>query len=125
MLVYIDRKRNQGGHAPRAEYVHRMNMGIRDALREGVPRGYVEGVLREYIPAPGVEEEEGGRMWGLRWSRRGGFGMRVGLFRRGRVLGVVVLGVLLRLLGRGWFRSGRLSRRGTRSCGSGRVKYAI
>jgi hypothetical protein len=59
MLVYIDHKRNQGGHAPRAEYVHRMNMGIRDALREGVPRGYVEGVLRGYIPAPGAGGDEG------------------------------------------------------------------
>jgi hypothetical protein len=50
MLVYIDQYRNTGGHKPRAEYVHRMNMGIRDALREGVPQGYVEEVLRGYIP---------------------------------------------------------------------------
>ncbi|KAK4119338.1 hypothetical protein N657DRAFT_549244, partial [Parathielavia appendiculata] len=51
MLVYIDFKRSQPGHRPRAEYVHRMNMGIRDALREGVPQAYVERVLRPYIPA--------------------------------------------------------------------------
>ncbi|KAK3996376.1 hypothetical protein QBC44DRAFT_317761 [Cladorrhinum sp. PSN332] len=50
MLVYIDFKRNVGGYEPRAEYVHRMNMGIRDALREGVPDWYVDKVLREYIP---------------------------------------------------------------------------
>ncbi len=54
VLVYIDLKRSRGGHQPRAEYVHRMNMGIRDALLHGVPSGYVREVLREYIP----EEEE-------------------------------------------------------------------
>ncbi|KAK3298676.1 uncharacterized protein B0H64DRAFT_471935 [Chaetomium fimeti] len=54
MLVYVDHHRNTGGHRPRDEYVRRMNMGIRDALREGVPRGYVDGVVRGYIP----EEEE-------------------------------------------------------------------
>ncbi|KAH6628208.1 hypothetical protein F5144DRAFT_654289 [Chaetomium tenue] len=59
MLVYIDRYRNMGGHEPRAEYVSRMNRGIADALREGVPRGYVERVLRPYIPG---EEEVLGRV---------------------------------------------------------------
>lgn len=55
MLVYIDFQRDQGeGNRPRGEYVHRMNMGVRDALREGVPEGYVEAVIRAYIP---VEEE--------------------------------------------------------------------
>ncbi|KAK1833067.1 gamma-glutamylcyclotransferase [Podospora conica] len=58
MLVYIDFKRNSGeGNRPRDEYVHRMNRGIRDALREGVPQGYVDGVVRGYVP---VEEEEDG-----------------------------------------------------------------
>lgn len=70
MLVYIDHYRNTGGHKPREEYVHRMNMGIRDALREGVPRGYVERVLRGYIP--GEEQvlegvvDEGLRRFALR-----------------------------------------------------------
>ncbi|EAQ89526.1 hypothetical protein CHGG_06145 [Chaetomium globosum CBS 148.51] len=59
MLVYIDRYRNMGGHEPRAEYVSRMNRGIADALREGVPKGYVERVLRAYIPG---EEEVLGRV---------------------------------------------------------------
>ncbi|KAK4039363.1 hypothetical protein C8A01DRAFT_47155 [Parachaetomium inaequale] len=58
MLIYIDFKRHTGGHQPRREYIHRMNMGIRDALREGVPRGYVERVLRGYIPAADDEEGE-------------------------------------------------------------------
>ncbi|GAB1311551.1 hypothetical protein MFIFM68171_01761 [Madurella fahalii] len=60
MLVYIDFRRAEGGHPPRAEYVHRMNMGIRDALSEGVPREYVERVLRRYIPTE-EEEDEGAR----------------------------------------------------------------
>ncbi|KXX76755.1 Gamma-glutamylcyclotransferase [Madurella mycetomatis] len=60
MLVYIDFRRTEGGHLPKAEYVHRMNMGIRDALSEGVPRKYVERVLRRYIPTEG-EEDEGAR----------------------------------------------------------------
>ncbi|KAK4459917.1 hypothetical protein QBC42DRAFT_307497 [Cladorrhinum samala] len=61
MLVYIDFQRNEGKHKPRAEYVHRMNMGIRDALKEGVPQEYVDKVLREYIPEEdelGVEQEQ-------------------------------------------------------------------
>ena len=59
VLVYIDLKRNRGGHQPRAEYVHRMNMGIRDAVVHGVPGGYVREVLREYIPD---EEEASGEV---------------------------------------------------------------
>jgi hypothetical protein len=51
MLIYIDYKRTTPNHRPRAEYVHRMNMGIRDALREGVPLSYIERALRPYIPA--------------------------------------------------------------------------
>jgi len=52
MLVYIDFKRSSGeGNKPKAEYVHRMNEGIRDALKEGVPRSYIDRVLRAYIPA--------------------------------------------------------------------------
>ncbi|KAK3336085.1 hypothetical protein B0T19DRAFT_436897 [Cercophora scortea] len=55
MLVYIDFLRTSGeGNKPKPEYVHRMNMGIGDALGEGLPRTYVDGVLRRWIP-----EEEG------------------------------------------------------------------
>lgn len=55
MLVYIDFQRTNGdGSKPREEYIHRMNMGIRDALEAGMPRDYVDGVLRRWIP-----EEEG------------------------------------------------------------------
>ncbi len=54
MLVYIDFKRVVDGE-PRAEYIHRMNSGIQDALREGVPKAYVDGVLRKFIPEHGDE----------------------------------------------------------------------
>jgi hypothetical protein len=63
LLVYINRELVREA-APREEYVRRMNRGIRDALREGVPEGYVQGVLRRFIPEGedgGEEEEEGGR----------------------------------------------------------------
>lgn len=54
MLVYIDRVRTTPDE-PRKEYIYRMNQGIADALMVGVPEGYVEDVMREFIPA-----EEGG-----------------------------------------------------------------
>lgn len=54
MLVYIDRKRVEAS-SPKPEYVYRMNMGIRDALSEGMPSRYVDEVLREFIP-PGQDE---------------------------------------------------------------------
>lgn len=50
-LVYVDRARVSPS-APRAEYVVRMNAGIREAGAEwGLPRGYVREVMRRYIPA--------------------------------------------------------------------------
>ncbi|KAK5656391.1 hypothetical protein OQA88_4772 [Cercophora sp. LCS_1] len=57
MLVYIDFKRNSGeGNKPKDEYIHRMNEGIRDALKEGVPKTYIDSVLRPYIPAEELDE---------------------------------------------------------------------
>ncbi|KAF1980061.1 hypothetical protein BU23DRAFT_1448 [Bimuria novae-zelandiae CBS 107.79] len=55
MLVYVDRKRVTGG-TPKEEYVFRMNRGIEDALSMGVPRAYVDEVMRKWIP-----EEKGGK----------------------------------------------------------------
>lgn len=52
VLVYIDRRR-VGGDVPKEEYVHRMNMGICDALAAGVPQGYVDTVMRSFIPLEG------------------------------------------------------------------------
>ncbi|KAK0737396.1 hypothetical protein B0T21DRAFT_347767 [Apiosordaria backusii] len=82
MLVYIDFKRDQGGYKPREEYIVRMNRGIEDALREGVPGGYVREVLRGYIPEEG-EGEKAEEVKRLAERQAGGLGMRVRLFRRG------------------------------------------
>ncbi len=49
VLVYVDRLRVTEG-PPRAEYVRRMNRAIEDALSVGVPRGYVDTVMRKSIP---------------------------------------------------------------------------
>lgn len=77
VLVYIDRIRATPGYAPRDEYVGRMNRGIADAVARGVPRAYVEGVLRRYIPeGEGEEGDKGGK--GRRGNRRGGLGRRRG-----------------------------------------------
>lgn len=57
MLVYINREMTDEGEI-RKEYISRMNCGIKDAVKEGLPREYVEQVLRRWIPADGGEEEE-------------------------------------------------------------------
>lgn len=49
MLVYIDRKRVTEDK-PKEEYVYRMNRGIEDAVKVGVPRAYVKEVMRRFIP---------------------------------------------------------------------------
>lgn len=54
MLVYINREQVEPSE-PKEEYVYRMNMGIKDAVKEGVPEGYVRDVMRGFIP-----EAEGG-----------------------------------------------------------------
>ncbi|CAN9102868.1 unnamed protein product [Alternaria sp. RS040] len=56
MLVYIDRNRVQPDK-PREEYIYRMNQGITDAVKLGVPEDYVRDVMREYIPAQ--EDDDG------------------------------------------------------------------
>jgi hypothetical protein len=56
-LVYIDRKRVTDDE-PKDEYVVRMNRGIDDALAFGVPRTYVEGVMRKFIPPLGDRVDE-------------------------------------------------------------------
>ena len=50
-LIYVDvkRKREKG---PLEEYIYRMNMGIRDALKEGIPARYIKKHLRPFIPEP-------------------------------------------------------------------------
>lgn len=58
MLVYIDRKRITES-TPKKEYVYRMNKGIADALKMGIPRKYVDTYIRKFIPEvedSGVED---------------------------------------------------------------------
>lgn len=44
---------------PQKEYIHRMNMGIKDAVHKaGVPFAYVEKVMRPFIPEHGQPEVE-------------------------------------------------------------------
>lgn len=50
MLVYINRKAVTPSK-PKKEYIYRMNMGIKDALKEGLPEDYVKNVMRKFIPA--------------------------------------------------------------------------
>ncbi len=57
MLVYIDRKRTEDDR-PKEEYIHRMNMGIRDGALEGIPQGYMDRQLRRFIPIDGRKEME-------------------------------------------------------------------
>ncbi|GJC80701.1 hypothetical protein ColLi_03539 [Colletotrichum liriopes] len=51
-LVYVDNERTEPS-SPRAEYVDRMNRGVDEATKLfGLPAGYVDHVIRPYIPAP-------------------------------------------------------------------------
>ncbi|KAK0463914.1 Butirosin biosynthesis, BtrG-like protein [Desarmillaria tabescens] len=48
-LVYVDTERVLDS-IPKDEYIGRMNKGITDAVKEGVPKNYVDKYLRRYIP---------------------------------------------------------------------------
>ena len=50
LLVYIDRKRTKDA-SPKKEYMHRINMGVGDAVELGIPQSYVDDVVRNIIPA--------------------------------------------------------------------------
>ena len=50
-LIYVDVERKSESH-PRTEYIYRMNMGIEDAQKEGVPGDYIDKYLRPFIPPP-------------------------------------------------------------------------
>ncbi|KAL8787803.1 MAG: hypothetical protein Q9213_001990 [Squamulea squamosa] len=52
LLVYIDRKRVDE-HRPRDEYVHRINMGVHEVVKMGIPQRYVDDVIRKFIPTEG------------------------------------------------------------------------
>lgn len=71
VLVYIDRTRVVD-HQPQEEYIHRMNMGIKDAVDEaGVPFAYVQKVIRPFIAEQGRKEvEELARKQALNFGNR-------------------------------------------------------
>jgi gamma-glutamylcyclotransferase len=64
MLVYINRLQVEPSD-PKEEYVYRMNMGIKDAIEEGIPKKYVEKVMRKFIP----ESTGAGDVEGLAWKQ--------------------------------------------------------
>ena len=55
VLVYIDRNRTTD-HKPKAEYIYRMNRGIEDCLKAGIPNDYVDEAMRKFIPEKVSEE---------------------------------------------------------------------
>jgi hypothetical protein len=57
-LVYVDLVRTGTGVC-KEEYVGRMNKGIRDAVEKGMPREYVESVLRKWVPDEDVGDDVG------------------------------------------------------------------
>ncbi|KAF4555492.1 Hypothetical protein D9617_2g054530 [Elsinoe fawcettii] len=57
MLVYISRDRTKPDK-PKHEYIYRMNQGIKDAVAAGVPKDYIDKVLRKYIPEKSDERVE-------------------------------------------------------------------
>lgn len=52
-LVYIDRERVQESY-PWPEFVVKMNKGIQDAVERGIPRTWVDRVVRSYIADPSM-----------------------------------------------------------------------
>ncbi|KIM48745.1 hypothetical protein M413DRAFT_437922 [Hebeloma cylindrosporum] len=49
-LVYVDVERKSESQ-PKKEYIYRMNMGIADALQQGIPSDYIDKYLRPFIPS--------------------------------------------------------------------------
>jgi gamma-glutamylcyclotransferase len=50
-LVYIDTV-STSPDVPKTEYIHRINMALRDGLKNGVPQSYIDKYIRPFIPAP-------------------------------------------------------------------------
>lgn len=55
VLVYIDRNRTTDDK-PKDEYIYRMNRGIEDGLKAGIPKDYVDQAMRKFIPEKVSEE---------------------------------------------------------------------
>ncbi|KAI9465170.1 Butirosin biosynthesis, BtrG-like protein [Lactarius psammicola] len=49
-LVYIDVARTSRD-LPKTEYIHRINLGMKDALQKGFSQSYVDKYVRPFIPA--------------------------------------------------------------------------
>ena len=47
-MVYIDRRTSPG--VPAAEYIHRLNMAIKDGLQKGIPQSYFDKYFRPSVP---------------------------------------------------------------------------
>jgi gamma-glutamylcyclotransferase len=80
MLVYIDRKRITPDE-PRKEYIYRMNQGVADAVKLGVPEGYVKEVMRKFIPADEGDEAEREKMAEFARGQAAEFRDESGVFR--------------------------------------------
>lgn len=65
VLVYVNRNDTKEAK-PKTEYIYRMNRGIDDAIKVGVPETYIEKYLRKYIP----KEEENSAMQSQRTLAR-------------------------------------------------------
>ena len=50
-LVYVDIV-NTSRAAPKTEYIHRINMGLKDAFQMGFSQSYVDKYIRPSIPIP-------------------------------------------------------------------------
>ncbi|KAJ2899109.1 hypothetical protein MKZ38_003415 [Zalerion maritima] len=55
-LVYVNEQQKEPEKVQR-RYIQRINVGIEQATKLGMPRSYVENVLRKYVPGPGESEE--------------------------------------------------------------------
>lgn len=53
VLVYVDKKCTENAK-PQGTYRYKMNVGIRDAVAEGIPQSYVDTYIRPFVP---VEDE--------------------------------------------------------------------
>lgn len=49
-LVYVDTA-STSPDIPKTEYIHRINMGLQDGLKNGVPQSYIDKYIRPFIPA--------------------------------------------------------------------------
>jgi hypothetical protein len=48
-LVYVDIV-NTNHDAPKTEYIHRMNMAMKDAIQMGISQSYIDKYIRPSIP---------------------------------------------------------------------------